>query len=233
MNRLDFIAVSDLHIGRKIINEEKVEALFAYVIKQHPKYFILNGDILELLYKSKKDIFKNPLYQSLLEVAEKVNTIYIEGNHDPYKKIIKIKKQGKLPNITIIKERFYIEKYNLLFTHGNKFDTLQRHLDKYLGWTYPILPLVWKKALRPTPAQLKEAGKIEKYDLHVSFTHQTALNEANKNRFDISIGHTHRSQGLVDPTTNRRIYVTSAWDNEFIFLRGENSLIKLTKLSEI
>ena len=226
---IDFIVVSDLHIGKEPTNVKKVTQLFKYVINRHPKYFILNGDILELLYKKKKDVLENCLFQKLLKVARKVKTIYIEGNHDPYKKIMKIQSKGHLPNIIVVKKEYYLSDYNLMIAHGSKFDTLQIALNKCFTWFYPILPLVWKKVLRPTPAQLKEAGKIEKYNLHASFTHQTALNQANKDKHNISIGHSHRSQELVDPISKLRVYVTSAWDNEFVLLMGENGLLRLVK----
>ena len=228
-NEIDVIVVSDLHIGRERTNVKKVTQLFKYVINQRPDCFILNGDILEFLYKKKKDVLENCLFQKLLKVARKVKTIYIGGNHDPYKKIMKIQNKGNLPNIIVVRKEHYLPDYNLVITHGDKFDTLQIALNRYFKWFYPILPLVWKKVLRPTPAQLKEAGKIEKYNLHASFTHQTALNWAIKDKCNISIGHSHRSQELIDPISKYEVYVTSSWDNEFVLLIGKNGSLELVK----
>lgn len=119
------VFISDLHLGSKHCNSE---ALLKFLDNLNTKKLYLVGDVIDGWRLSKKWYWPkqhNKILKKLLKLSNKIEIIYITGNHDEFLRTF--------PNVAIGNIRVYnrcthrgIDGKKYLVTHGDMFDNLMR-----------------------------------------------------------------------------------------------------------
>lgn len=118
MDKIKSIFISDTHIGVRHNNVKKlIEVLDMYDFEN----LFLIGDIIDMTALRKRMFWKKQygyFIKKLIKLSEKVNIVYITGNHDYY---LREFTPFEFSLCKVVDEYIYGD---MLLIHGDKFDTL-------------------------------------------------------------------------------------------------------------
>lgn len=185
---------SDLHLGYEQTNYDLISAFFD-IVKSDADELILCGDTFDLWRMPAEKIVYSKLpglgdcldQLDILSMVLPVSILY--GNHD-----------YALDLSTVHTGMAHLEKdfvhNNIFFTHGWKFDVLQRKYSWAYGWLVTKFPFFYQKFMK-SPARMG-APRADGISEVVKAVHDEANLFAIENKFDhIVMGHTH-VPGLYD-----------------------------------
>lgn len=144
MEKINTLFISDVHLGNKKSNPDKLLETFE---KYSFNKLIIIGDFIDLTSLVKKIFWKKDhtkVIQKILKFSRKdVEVIYILGNHDYYLRELIKKQDINLGNIKICNEHIHstIKNESIYLCHGDIFDgfvALNPILYKLGDWGYEI-----------------------------------------------------------------------------------------------
>jgi UDP-2,3-diacylglucosamine pyrophosphatase LpxH len=201
----DTLVISDIHIGIKNNQVQKLCAFLDLVLKNPPHRLVVNGDLFELWSTNYKDMdnYDYQVIRKLIKLPEKnVKVVFIPGNHDRAFRAFRKIKIGKIKiqNEYIIHEH----KKKYVVVHGDEFDAFTRHhiilsimIDKmYVGLIKMTSFFKW---LFKANFSLYAKRHTSKYNNLVIKIKKAALKYAKSMDMDgIIIGHTHWPEIFTD-----------------------------------
>ena len=194
----DTIVISDVHIGIKNNQTEKLCQFLDLVLDNPPHRLIVDGDLFELWSTNYKEMdnYDYQIIRKLIKLPEKnIKMVFIPGNHDRAFRAFRKIKVGKIKiqNEYIIKE--HKKKYVVL--HGDEFDAFTRHhiilsimIDKmYVGLIKMTSFFKWLFRINLSLYAKKHTSKYNNLVIKIK---KAALKYAKSMDMDgIVIGHTH------------------------------------------
>jgi len=216
------IFISDLHLGYKVTNKEK---LFKFIKEVKTKKLFLVGDIIHR--QCKIDDYELEEFINLLN-AKDCEVIFITGNHELHKKEM----PNAIKNINFLNNYIYMGiSKRVYIAHGHCYDTKDDFL-KFLKYIDKRVQIKNKNSTikRVIKKQLYKILKfMAKIFLHSSFRKYMVL-KAIKNRCNVVIcGHFHKKNSAK--VYNTEYYNCGDWIENCSFVaENTNGNFKLLKL---
>ena len=119
------VFISDLHLGSKHCNAEE---LLYFLSKVKTEKLYLVGDIIDVWRLKNKWYWPkthNKIVRKILKISEKIEVIYITGNHD---EVFRKFPQVQIGKVSVIHRAVYtdLNGKRYLVVHGDLFDNLMR-----------------------------------------------------------------------------------------------------------
>lgn len=186
MIKYNYIIISDIHLGSHICQDQKMLA-FLQNIEEHTDHLIINGDLFDNWNFTRLSYSHWKILKTIRKISEKIQVIWIAGNHDGPAEII-----SQLLNVEFI-ERFIFksEDKKIIVLHGDIFDVyISKYptLTKIADYIYRLVQkidksLYWARKLKRSSKTFLRAIEI---------VEKKALEYCKKNKADIiCVGHTH------------------------------------------
>ena len=179
---------SDWHLGYEHTNYDKI-LRFLDLVEIDADSLVLVGDIFDLWrYPINQMQYDNAgrCLRRLKEVAAILPVTIIPGNHD-YDLMRRWPKLERDYNVTIQDDFAYDGIY---YTHGWKFDVVQRRYSWAYGWLTTRFPYLYQRFFKkPSRMGLPKSDQMNE---QVNKIHLEAARYAQENGYDyVCMGHTH------------------------------------------
>lgn len=181
---------SDMHLGYERANYKNI-LRFLDIVEQKANMLTLCGDTFDLwrypaakIEETTMPWFKECL-ERLKEVTVDVPITIIPGNHDY--NLSKAWKDIDKYDVSVVDE-FGFDR--VFYTHGWKFDVVQRRYSWAYGWLVSQFPYLYQKYMKK-PAQMG-LGRNDSTTVEIQAIHAAANTFARKNNYNfVVMGHTH------------------------------------------
>jgi len=224
---------SDAHFGFSNDENEKFEKfkILLEKVKKNASKFIIIGDLFDFWFEYKSVIFSDyfKILYEIYKVSEKIETVYIAGNHDLW-----VGDFFKKINIKIIYGLYEmnIKNKKILLAHGDdlKFRIKTRDILKN-----PILVWLFKQ-IHPDIG-IKIAKFVSKTSRRIHNNYPTKIPEWLWNYFEkkdgdiLIVGHLHSP--IYEIKNNKKILCIGDWINHFTYGIINENEIKVLDINDM